>query len=269
MGTTKGVIIVTGSTRGIGKEVARQLLCLGYSVAINGRNEQRLQTAFNELQEISPRVIAVLCDVSDSEGANQLIQKTLESFGRLDGLVNNVGVSSRGPLAELHPLVIQALFASNVYGSVFPSQAAIPHLRKTQGSIIFVSSLAGIRGLPGLSPYSASKMALRAFAEAIRIEEHPHGIHAGMVLVGKTAVEADKEVLTQDGSTRSLLPRKGRGIQSMPEVASGIISALLRRKNQVVMTPLGKLQWVLQSIAPKLVERIILKNLRRFEEENK
>jgi short-subunit dehydrogenase len=112
-------------------------------------------------------------------------------------------------------------------------------------------------------------MALRAFAEAIRIEEHEHGVHAGIVLVGKTAVEQDKEVIMEEGSTRLLAPRTGKGIQSMERVAKGIIQAVFRRKNQVTMTPLGKLQWVLQAIAPKLVERIILKNIHRFEEENK
>lgn len=269
MQTTKGSIVVTGSSRGIGKEIARQLLLLGYSVAINGRNEARLNATLHDLKAISGNVIAVLSDVSDSDGADLLIKDAVKEFGRIDALINNVGVSSRGSLANLHPSVIRLLFESNVYGAIYPTQSALPYLRITRGSIIFVSSLASIRGLPGLSPYSASKMALRAFAEAIRIEEHEHGVHAGIVLVGKTAVEQDKEVIMEEGSTRLLAPRTGKGIQSMERVAKGIIQAVFRRKNQVTMTPLGKLQWVLQAIAPKLVERIILKNIHRFEEENK
>jgi short-subunit dehydrogenase len=269
MQTTKGVVVITGSSRGIGNEVARQLLQLGYSVAINGRNEGRLNATLKDLKAISGKVIAVLSDVSDPDGADLLIKNAVKEFGRMDALINNVGVSSRGNLANLHPSVIRSLFESNVYGSIYPTQSALPYLRVTHGSIIFVSSLASIRGLPGLSPYCASKMALRAFAEAIRVEEHQRGIHAGIVLVGKTAVEPDKEVITEGGSMRFLAPRRGKGIQSMEGVAEGIIKALLKRKNQVIMTPLGKLQWVLQAIAPKLVERIILKNIHRFEEENK
>jgi dehydrogenase/reductase SDR family protein 7B len=269
MQKTKGVVVITGSSRGIGKEVARQLLQLGYSVAINGRNEARLYATLKDLKAMSSNVIAVLSDVSDPNGADLFINQAVKEFGRIDALINNVGVSSRGNLANLHPSVIRTLFESNVYGSVYPTQWALPYLRATQGSVIFVSSLAGIRGLPGLSPYSASKMALRAFAEAVRIEEHQHGVHAGIVLVGKTAVEPDKEVIMEEGSTRLLAPRTGKGIQSIEGVAEGIINALLRRKNQVIMTPLGKLQSVLQVIAPKLVERIIIKNIHRFEEENK
>ena len=266
--TTKGVIVVTGSSRGIGKEVARQLLLMGFSVAINGRDESRLNATLMGFKEISGRVIAVLSDVSNPLGAGLLIHQTVKEFGRIDALVNNVGVSSRGNLANLHSSVIRTLFESNVFGAIYPTQLALPYLRKTQGSVIFVSSLAGIRGLPGLSPYCASKMALRAFAEAIRIEEHEHGIHAGIVLVGKTAVEPDKEVIVEAGSTRLLAPRTGKGIQSMEGVARGIVKALIRRKNQVIMTPLGKLQWLLQAIAPRLVERIILNNIHRFEKEN-
>jgi len=266
---TKGVIIVTGSTRGIGKEVAKQLLKLDYSVVINGRNTKRLHNTLSQLEAISHHLLAVESDVSTPQGAKKLIDSAFQHFGRIDGLVNNVGVSSRGNVSALHPEVIQAVFQSNVFGAIYPTQHALPFLRESKGAIIFVSSVAGIRGLPGLAPYCASKMALRAFVDSLRIEEHPTGVHFGIVMVGKTAVEADKEVITESGQKRLLEERKGKGVQAIPEVARGIVKALVRRKYKITMTGIGKLQAFLQTISPRLVERIIIKNVHRFEEGNK
>lgn len=265
---SRGVIVITGSSRGIGKEVAKQLLKLGYSVTINGRNAVRLETTRVELLEISPDILATVCDVSDPQGALFLIKETLSKFGRIDGVINNVGISSRGNLADLDPGVIKRVFESNVFAAIYTTQAAIPYLRTTKGSLVFVSSLAGIHGLPGLSPYSASKSALRSFVESIRIEEFNSGIHAGIVLVGKAAIASDKEVLTSEGTSRLLQFREGKGIQSIPDVAKGIIKTMQKRKYLVTMTPLGKMQYFLQLIAPRWVERIIIRNLHRFEKES-
>ena len=108
-----------------------------------------------------------------------------------------------------------------------------------------------------------------AFAESIRIEEHKYGVHSGIVLVGKTAVEPDKEVYDEQGSKRHLAPREGTRIQSMEEVATGIVRALLKRKDRAIMTRSGKLQSLMQRVTPKLLEKIIVRNIDRFEEENK
>lgn len=266
---TEKVIIVTGSSRGIGKSVAKKLLERGYSVVINGRNADRLDRTEKELQEVSKKLLAVVSDVSNIDGAQTLVTETLKKFSRVDALINNVGVSSRGNMTDLNPSVVKTVFESNVYGAINPTIYALPELRKSRGSLVFVSSLAGIRGLPGLAPYSASKMALRAFVESIRIEEHANGVHAGLVLVGQTSVEADKEVITVDGGTRTLAPRKGKNIQTMEEVAHAIIQTMHERKYMKVLTSLGKTQAILQAIAPRLVERIILINLDKFEEGNR
>lgn len=109
MQTTKGSIVVTGSSRGIGKEIARQLLLLGYSVAINGRNEARLNATLQDLKAISGNVIAVLSDVSDSDGADLLIKDAVKEFGRIDALINNVGFplgKSRQPSSVGDSIVI-------------------------------------------------------------------------------------------------------------------------------------------------------------------
>ena len=156
------VVVVTGSSRGIGKAIVIACAQRGAAVVLNGRNQERLESALAEVKTHTPRVHLVCGDVSDPSEGRRLIDETISTFGRLDLLVNNVGVSMRGSVADLQPEVFQSVFASNVFGTVNPTIPAIPELRKTKGSIIFISSLAGIRGLPSLSAYCSSKMSLRA-----------------------------------------------------------------------------------------------------------
>jgi len=262
------VIIVTGSNRGIGKAIAFELAKQGAWVVLNGRNETRLMAALNEIQGQCPKTIAIPADVSTKEGANKLIEDTYSHFGRIDGLVNNVGLSSRGTIAELSPEVIGQIFESNVYGAIFPTIYALPYLRKTQGSVVFISSLAGIRGLPGLGPYCAAKMALRAFVESIRIEEKKHKVHAGIVLVGKTEIVENKEAIGADGNFVVLKPRKDKKIQSMEQVAKATLKSMRKRKYIITLTPLGKVNLFLQARIPLLVEKLILKNIHKLEEGN-
>lgn len=263
------VAIVTGSSRGIGKATARLLAENGASVVLNGRNIERLAAAEKELLAIHDRVLSVPADVSSPEGGRLLVEKTLERFGQIDILVNNVGVSMRGRFADLDPAVFETMFQSNVAGAVSPSIAAMPQLRKTKGSLVFITSLAGIRGLPGLSAYCSAKMSLRAIAETIRIEEKSHGIHVGLIYVGYTENEAGKETVAADGSLVKIERRAGKGVQTMESVAEAVFNNLKKRKFISVLTPLGKLNALMQRCFPQLVERIILANLGKFEARSK
>ncbi len=183
------VAVITGSSRGIGKATALALAKRGASVVLNGRDSSRLSAVENEIKLIQPRVISVCCDVSTNEGGRHLISEALKAFGRIDFLVNNVGVSMRGKVRNLDPDVFRATFESNYMSAVCPTIPALEPLRLSKGSLIFVSSLAGIRGLPFISAYCSSKMALRSLAESLRIEEAEHGIHVGLVYVGITVNE--------------------------------------------------------------------------------
>ena len=241
----------------------------GASIVLNGRNAERLAEAQKEIETITPNVINVCCDVSDIEASANLIKTAVDTFGKLDILVNNVGVSMRGAVADLNPKVYQDVFSSNVYGTVNPTIPAIPEIRKTQGSIIFISSLAGIRGLPWLSAYCSSKMALRAIAESIRLEEKQHNVHVGLILVGVTEIEHNKETIAADGSMKVLRSRSDKKVQSTDQVASSVLKNIRKRKFITTLTGIGKLNMFLQPRFPMLVENIILKTLHKFEEGNK
>jgi short-subunit dehydrogenase len=263
------VAVITGSSRGIGKAIALELAGNGASVVINGRSRERLIETEYELRKIHGRVLSVCCDVSTAAGGELLIREAVNAFGRIDILVNNVGVSMRGNVADLKPEVFKIIFESNVLAAVCPTIPAISQLRLTKGSIVFISSLAGIRGLPFLSAYSSSKMALRALAESIRIEESAYNLHVGLIFVGYTENDQGKEIIASDGSKRVLELRNGKGVESKESVARAVVNNISKRKFITVLTPLGKLNAFLQPRFPLLVERIILRNLKKFEERGK
>jgi NAD(P)-dependent dehydrogenase (short-subunit alcohol dehydrogenase family) len=266
---TGKVAVITGSSRGIGKAIAHELAQQGAIIVLNGRNEERLIEAENLIRTVHNDVVSVCSDVSTVDGCQVLINTAIDKFGRIDVLINNVGISMRGNVAELNPEVFKMVFESNVLGTIYPTIPAIPHLRKTEGSIVFISSLAGIRGLPGLSAYSSSKMALRAIAESIRIEEAKNNIHVGIIFVGVTEIEHNKETVGSDGKMRVLASRKGKKVQSTEEVARAVVKNINRRRFSSVLTPLGKINAYLQSRFPLLVEKIILANIKKFEEGSK
>lgn len=263
------VAIVTGSSRGIGKAIALQLAQKGASIVLNGRDLERLHQTAKELMQYTTNIEVVCADVSNTAGAQELIDRTVSRFGRIDMLINNVGISMRGNVSELNPEVFKRVFESNVLGSVYPTIPAIEHLRKTKGSIVFISSLAGIRGLPALSAYCSSKMALRAIAESIRIEEAQHDVHVGLIYVGITDIEHNKETIAADGSMKVLASRKDKKVQSTDDVAVSVLKNIEKRKFISVLTRIGKINHYLQPRFPQLVEKIILKNLDKFEENSK
>ncbi len=263
------VAIVTGSSRGIGSAIANALAQEGARIVLNGRDEERLIQLQVELQNQGVQTVYFKGDVSDANQAQALIYFALQSYGQIDILINNVGISSRGYLAELHPSVVEQVFRSNVFGTIFPTQMALKALRQTQGSVVFISSLAAIHGLPGLSPYSASKMALTSFVESLRIEEHAHNVHIGHLQVAMTEIVHNKEVVAADGSKQILAARQKGKVLTMQEVAADCLNLLAQRKYRNTQTLLGKMNRILNSISPLIVEFILRKNIHKFEANSK
>lgn len=262
------VAIITGSSAGIGKATAIELVKNGASVVLNGRNKERLAKAENDIKSLGGKVLTVCCDVSVPEQAKILIDKTIEAFGKLDILINNAGVSMRGNFEDLHPAVFKTVFEINVLGSVYPTITAMPYIKRSYGSIVFVSSLAGIRGLPGNSAYCSSKMALRAIAESIRIEESKSKIHIGLILVGITEIEKGKTTIGVDGSLIVLKDRSNFKVQSKNSVAKAILKNIRKRRFITTLTGLGRLNAFMQSIFPGLVERILILSIDRIRKRN-
>ncbi len=255
------VAIITGSSRGIGRATALEIARHGATVVLNGRNRERLEQARRSMEEAGYRVLAVAGDVSSVEESERIIAETVKAFGRIDILINNAGVIMRGAFEDIQPEVFKRVIDVNILGSVYPTMAALPYLRETRGSIIFISSIAGLRGFPMASPYSASKIALRALAESLKVELAGSGVHVGVVHVSFTENDPDKKVLAGDGSMITVAPS-----MQVPQTrtARGILRSIARRRFQSLLTPVGKIAGVIQRLAPRFGDWLLVLSLRRM-----
>ena len=248
------VAVITGSARGIGLAIAEQLGAQGARVVLSDVLDDELRRAARRLEDQSIRVHARRTDVTDAGECQDLIDFCLEQEGRLDILVNNAGISIVENFENCRPEVCRKLIDVNLMGAVHMTHAALSALKESRGHVIFIASVSGIRAIPTGSLYSASKAALRSFAEALRLELRPHGIHVGVVSPGFTPTEAAKRVLRGDGSARPI----NRPAHDTPEgVARQTVALIRRRERERVLTPLGKLTSVLQRVSPSLVDRIL------------
>ncbi len=255
------VVLITGASAGIGLATARVFVTQGASVMLAARNPQRLQQAAADLQRDFPDHVAHFpCDVTDRTQVNQLITKTVERFGRLDILINNAGTGLIAPFEMVRPEDAQSLFTTNFFGPFHCIQAALPVFRLQQsGHIVNVSSLAGLRGIPNSSVYAASKAALIALSDALRIELKPCRIHVSIVCPGRIRL-ADTEFFN---TAKKYGPVE---LYKAPEttanaVAQAILSAVVSRRRLVVLPFHSRMTYWLNRFTPALLDRILYKKM--------
>lgn len=248
------VVIVTGSSRGIGREIARSLLRQSYRVVLNGRDADRLKQTAETLRThtgvTQDQLISVPADISTAVGADHLIQETLGAFQRIDGLINNAGTSMRGPVEALHQETVEAMMRGNLQSAVMPTVAALPALVETGGSVVFVSTLGALWGFPGISLYSASKAAVETFARAVDAEHRKMGVHAGVCYLGFVENDQDKEVLHADGTP---FHHQRTASMTQEQAAAEIITTMKRRQRRRVTTTSGRFLSSLVRYTPGLV----------------
>ena len=137
------VAIVTGSSMGIGKAIARELAQNGVNIILNGRDKEKLINTELELLKEGYDVTAVCADVRSANQCRFLINRTIKKYGKIDILTNNAGMSSRGTIEQMATFNFEALMETNYNGAAFMSKYAVPHLKKTNGHIIFINSVGG------------------------------------------------------------------------------------------------------------------------------
>ena len=235
------VVLVTGSSMGIGKAIAWELAKQGAEVMLNGRDDEKLIGTENELLANGCNVKAAIADIRKQDQCRFLIDMVIKKYGRLDILVNNAGVSSRGSIENSADKNFTILSETNFTGAAHLSKYAIPHLKKTKGHVIFINSIAGFRGMPFNSAYSASKMAQAALSEALRIELWDYGVHVGIAFVGFTQNDPNKKILDVDGSLVYLPKRTNMKLATQESVAKSIRKMIEKRINRITLTGLGNL----------------------------
>ncbi|MEZ4774676.1 MAG: SDR family oxidoreductase [Bacteroidia bacterium] len=258
------VAIVTGSRMGIGKAIAIELASQGASVVLNARNISQLEETAEELRSMGFQIAAAGGDISKWEDASALIQTAIDTWGRLDILVNNAGAATRGSIESMSPEVFRNITDTNILGSIFPSKAALPWIKKSKGSIVFISSIASFHGLPFNSIYSASKKALTAFCESLRLETTGAGVHVGIAYVGFTENDPKKVIMDADGKLIYLEDRKGIKKQTPAQVAAIVSNMILKRKKSTTLSLMGKGLQLVKWLAPGLVHWFFSLNIEKI-----
>jgi short-subunit dehydrogenase len=251
------VVVITGASDGIGREVALQLADQGAWLALAARDPAKLEAAAAECRARGGRAVAIPTDVGDEAQCRRLIDRTMEEYGRIDTLVNNAGVSMWARLDEVTDLApFETMMRVNYMGSVWCTHAALPHLKRSHGRIVGVSSLTGLTGVPTRSAYAASKHAMRGFFDAIRIELADEGVSVTMIYPGFVSTGIRTRAYGPDGKPLVANPVHEAEVMTPEECARQTVAAMAGRRREVVMTARAKVgQWI-KLIAPGVVDRI-------------
>ena len=261
------VVLITGASTGIGRETAIAFRQKGARVALAARSAELLAQLAEELG--GPEwALAIPTDVSDPEQCQQCVEKTAAHFGRIDILVNNAGMVVSGLFEHLQPGDAERQFEVNFFGALHCTRAALPHLKAARGVVINISSVAGLIGTPTTSVYSASKAAMNAWARALRVELHPHGVDVVTLCpYFTTGVQLAQKGILRPGSLHDRPGRKRRapGTQSAEEVAQAILKAARKRPRLMVLSWAGRLIWRLDRFFPWLVDWIMLQGFAKVQ----
>ncbi len=250
-------VIITGSSMGIGKVLALNLAKLGANVVINARSVDKLRATETEMKEMGLEVLAIVGDITLESDCRRLIDGAVARFGRIDILINNAGISMRGSVETLTPQVIAKVFNCNAVAPYMLSTMAMPFIKQNKGSVVFISTLAALRGLPYLSVYGSAKMALKGLAESLRIEHLGDNIHVGLIYIGITKIDQNKTALASNGETINLDRRDGLFAKSIEDVAKNIVRNIVLRKQTTIIGVSGKVYYFMVRFMPLVLSLII------------
>ncbi len=256
----ENVVIITGASSGIGRELAFQLAKQGANLVLASRNEQRLNEVAEKCFSLGGKAIVVAADVAKEQECKVIIDKTIAQYGRIDTLINNAGFGGRGQFIEQANLDnFHKIMDVNYWGAVYCTRYALPHILRTKGRIVGVSSLLGKFAMAGNTAYSSSKFAMAGFFDALRLELRKTGVSVTMIYPGYVITEFAENMVQVDGTR---VGEKGKKfyfekLMKSDQCARIIIKAMACRRRQVVMTFYGVLATWLNLIVPSLLDPIL------------
>jgi dehydrogenase/reductase SDR family protein 7B len=251
------VVIITGGSSGIGKALAVEFGSKGSKILITGRNKQELDLAVKEISDRGITIFGFQADVSREDDNKKMAAAAIEQFGTIDILINNAGISMRALFDEVDLEVVKKVMDINFYGVLYATKYCLGEIKKNKGSVIGISSIAGYRGLPGRTGYSASKFALNGFLEVLRTELLKTGVHVLTACPGFTASNIRKRSLTKDGSAQGDSPRNEEKMMTSEECARHIYNATVSRKRTLILTTQGKLAVFLNKWLPAFADKMV------------
>jgi short-subunit dehydrogenase len=261
------VVIITGASDGIGAELARQWAARGQSevaLVLAARSVDKLEDVAAACRAHGAQVHVQRCDVGVQSDCSALVAATVQTFGRIDALVNNAGMSAHAMFDEVDDLSwYETLMRINHWGSVWCTHAALPHLKASRGRIVAVASLAGLVGVPGRTAYSGTKFAMVGFFEALRTELMASGVSVTIAYPGVVATEIRRRGFGPDGLPAGHSGLDERGAMPVAECARLILDGTQARRRDIVMSAKGKTGRWLKLVAPGWVDRLAIKALAR------
>lgn len=251
------VVVITGGSSGIGKALANEFGLKGAKILITGRNKEALEQAVEELKNMGVTIHGFQADASNEGDNKKMAEEAIQLYGKIDILIANAGISMRAMFDNLDLDVIKKVMDINFYGVLYATKYCLPSIEANKGSVIGISSIAGFRGLPGRSGYSASKFALNGFLEVLRTEMLKKGVHVLTACPGFTASNIRKKSLLADGSHQGESPRKEEKMMTAEECARHIYKATRKRKKFLVLTSQGKMTVFLNKWFPGFMDKMV------------
>lgn len=279
-GMENEIAVVTGASSGFGLLTSLELAKNGFHVIATMRNEEKafkLQDLATEMGCMG-RIQIQKLDVT-SEDSVKVFKELIEQIGRVDVLVNNAGYAGAGFVEEIPISEYRKQFDTNVFGPIMVSQACLPLMRKARkGKIINVSSISGLIGFPGISPYVASKHALEGWTECLRLEMKPYGVFVSLIEPGSfktniwsTGKQITEKSLREDSPYFSYMKsidthiKNGESQFGNPEEVANKIVEIAKHPSPELRYPIGKgvklSLFLKRSLSWKTWEKIFLKRL--------
>ncbi len=253
------VILITGASSGIGKELALRLAQKGAHLVLGARNKAKLEEVALTCKRLGGEALAVALDVAEKESCRNFVDAAMEKYGRIDRLVNNAGISMWAYFEEFtDPSPFEKIMQVNYLGSVYCTFYALPHLKKTKGQVVGISSLTGKTGVPTRSGYAASKHAMAGFFDTLRIELKDKGVSVTMIYPGFVATDVRKRALGADGNPLNESPLDETATMSVQKCVDIMLPVIAKRKRELVMTTKARFGLWLKLLAPGLVDKIAL-----------
>ena len=253
---SKKVVVLTGASSGIGRELALQLAGQGAMLALASRNVEQLQEVAELCRQRGGEALVVPTDVSEQSQCRNLVEQTLKEFGRIDTLINNAGISMHARFEEiLDVCLIEKIMRVNFLGSVYCTYFALPHLKQTKGRLVGVSSYGGKFPSPMASGYGASKHAMAGFFDSLRIELEDTGVSVTMVYFSWVTTGISSRAMGADGQPLGSALEHEADAMPVEDCAHLIIEAAAQRKREYM--PLhGQLGLFMKQFFPKTIDRV-------------
>jgi len=257
-------IILTGASEGIGRALALELAARGARLALAARDRDRLESLAQDCRARGGEALAIPTDVTNQQDLEWLVAETLKTFGGIDAVVHNAGITMWSRFDALSDLsIFERIMEVNYLAPVRLTALTLPHLKQTRGLIVAVASLSGLTGVPERTGYAASKHAMIGFFDSLRIELAGSGVDVSVIAPDFVISEIHKRAIGPDGEPLGASPMKQSKIMTAEECAARIVRAMQKRQRLLLMSTRGKLGQWLKIIAPSVIDRIAAKAIRQ------